>query len=1035
MLRWSLSTVRTRGGLDGVSHHRFFRSFTAQNRQTNRFLHAKAPSPAGLAIEPAGSCSPDRTTGVPHLDTQPTAPHTRDSNGKHLTVKEGRVPRLPYNAQVDTVAIDALRSFLLQGPEDIHIYPPNKLRRLYRSAEWRGQLGQLDSSMLSTLISIFGSLCIGSRERCAYDSPLLSRVQGEVVVDHRGYAPFVLNAASLKVQLGMVLTDSDRFWLMRVALAATGVLVSDSCDKVSRKKLAVLINRARIHYYAIRSHSFHPGVHVPYLQALLDTRDPRYVEILAKDMSYMLRTHRSCHPKTLQVFYQLILKHGTTLSRRSREVIVSSLCIRLQRAHHTCHSELQSEGGSATPGIDTSCYDHPLDVSWVARYLSTFLFQPLDRRSLHHHRSWFMEELFTVFSPSQELSQRWMALTLVTLFQSCPSVAIIGSASLDDLPLEQLQSHGTACWQVIFGLATLEKLVKPSALSSTERALPGRDSIRDILCALYEKWLQVVNARTVPRDVACAVMASFFKLASIVHDPSLVEGCLALCDLGALWGPASFKSLTKHHNHSNTFMTAQYLLALLRLHGPNADMVLRTIDAISTNVHWQRGVLSTVVRELASTELELALAALDIVKKAGMAIDSGPIDVLATSFTRGGTLEQAVRFLKDWKSQLSQEQRDMLMGAIAFRIHDVKLVRSFPRTSALVVDAIAGLYDSQSPPTHLRKRLEGMLLICCQHGRAQEAVDVVFGITRNTPKYFIPSFWHGLCRTLLRHRQFKSAVKVLTVVKSVYPSISRQLLNMVANAAIRARATRVAEGFHDQLNRSTKLYLWYRAQFNLPSERRIPRNITSLKLSSFLCDLSHKDPTFEYLFGELLEAGRVGAAKRIFARVAPIASSSRRTVLGNLLLHGVSTQPTPRNGRRLRKLLSLIEELARRHGFQPDRVTVNIIVKAMINWRTMFDNVRLRALFNHFIRVGYPPGDYSSQNLPFGSPPAGRLFMIGEIRLSSHVDFERHVKPLYRMFVKAFYARGDVEAARRVAEILSVEGGRYRYASAKERKT
>ncbi|KAI6119611.1 hypothetical protein EV401DRAFT_1861241 [Pisolithus croceorrhizus] len=953
-----------------------------------------------------------------------------------MTVKEGRVPLLPFNAQVDTVAIHALRSFLLQGPEDIHIYTPNKLRRLYRSAEWRGQLGQLDSSMLSSLISIFGSLCIGSRETCAYDSPLLSRVQGEVVVDRRSYSPFVLNAASLKVQLGMVLADSDRFWSMRVALAATEVLISRSCDKASRKKLAVLINHARVHYYAIRSHSFHPGVHVPYLQALLNTHDPRYVEILAKDMSYVLRTHRSCHPKTLQVFYQLILKHGTTLSRRSREVIVSSLWIRLQQAHPTCHSELRSESGSATPGVDsvdTYRPDHPLDVSWVARYLSTLLFQPLHCRSRLRHRFWFMEQLFAVFSPSQELTQRWMALTLVTLFQSCSGVAITGSTSLDDVPLEQLQSPVAACWQVIFGLATLEELLKPSALSSTERPLQGRDSIRDILCALYGKWLQVVNAQTVPRDVACAVMASFFKLASIVHEPSLVEGCLALCDLGALWGPASFKSLTKHHDHSNTVMTAQYIVALLRLHGPNTDMVLRTIDAISTNVQWQRGVLSTVVRELASTELELALAVLDIVKKAGMAVDSGPLNILAMSFTRGGTLEQAVRFLKDWKSQLSQEQRDMLTGAIAFRIHDVELVRSFPKIFALVVDAIAGLYDSQSPPTHLRKRLEGLLLICCRHGHAPEAVDVVFGITRNTPKYFIPSFWHGLCRTLLRHRQFKSAVKVLTVVKSAYPSISCRLLNMVANTATRARATRVAEAFHDQLNRSTKLYLWCRAQFNLSSERRIPRNIASLKLSSFLCNLSYKDPAFEYLFGELLKAGRVGAAKRIFARVAPVASS-RRTVLGNLLLHGISTQPTPRNGRRLRKLLSLSEELTSQYGFQPDRVTVNIIVKALINWRTMFDNVRLRALFNHFIRVGYPPGDYSSQNLPFGSPPAGQPFMVGEIRLSSHVGFERHVKPLYRMFVKAFYARGDVEAARRVAEILIVEEGKYRRANAKEQK-
>lgn len=953
----------------------------------------------------------------------------RDSSSKHLAVKEDRVPFRLLDAQVDAVAIDALRSFLSQGQEDTHIYTPNKLRRLYRSAEWRGQLGQLDSSMLSALISIFGSLCLGSRERCTYSSPLLSRVQGEVAPNRSSYWSFLLKAASLKVQRGMALTDSDRFWLMRAALAASEALIPRPCDKISQEQLAVLINRARTHYYAIRSHSFHPTVHVPYLQTLLDTHDPRYVEVLARDMSHVLRTHRSCHPKILRVFYQLILENGATLSNKAREVVLSSLWTRLQEVRR-----YREENGGTTMSINTYRPDNLMGVLCVARCLSGFLVEPLDCRSRHLCRSWFIEELFTVLSPSQELSQRWMALTLVALFQSCSDVAATGSALLDDGPLEQLQSAATSCWQVIFGLATVEKLVKTSALSSTESPLPGRNNIRDVLCALYERWLQVIDAQTVPRDIACAVMASFFRLAGIVHDASLVEGCLALCDLGTLWGPASFKSLTKHCGHSNTFMTAQYLVALLRLHGPNADMVLRTIDAISTDVQWQRGVVTIAVRELASTEPLLALAVFDIVKKAGVDVDSSVFNILAMSFTRGGMLEYAVRFLKDRKSQLSREQCDMLVGAIALRIHDVKRARSFPTTLASIVDAVVELYVSQSPPIYLRRRVESLLFFWCQNGRAPEAVDVVLGITSSTPKYFMPTFFRGLCRTLLRHRQFKCTVKVLPIVESLYPSIARRLLIMVANTAFRAGATRVAKKIHCQLNRSSKFYLWYRAQLNLPSERRIPRRLASLKLSSFLCNLSHDDPTFEYMFGELLKSGRVLAAKRIFARVTPAISPFRLTALGNLLLHGISTQPIPRNGRRLRKLLSLIEDLTSQYGFQPDRVTVNIIVKTMIGWRAMFDSVRLRALFDHLIRGGYPPGDYSSQYLPFGTVPgpAGLPLMVGKIGLSSHMDFERHVKPLYRMFVKTFHVRGDVEAARRVAGILKVEEGRHGSANLRE---
>ncbi|KAI5998583.1 Phophatidylserine decarboxylase-domain-containing protein [Pisolithus albus] len=311
----------------------------------------------------------------------------------------------------------------------------------------------------------------------------------------------------------------------------------------------------------------------------------------------------------------------------------------------------------------------------------------------------------------------------------------------------------------------------------------------------------------------------------------------------------------------------------------------------------------------------------------------------------------------------SQEPCDVLVGAVALHIHDVKQVRSFPKIFALVVDAIAGLYDSQSPPLHLRKRLERLPLICCQHGRASAAVSMVCGITRNSPKYFLPTFFRGLCAKLLRHRQFQSGVKARAVVKSLYSSIAHPLLHMIANSATRAEATRVAEGFHGQLNRS----------FRLPSKRRIPRDFASLKLSSFLYNLCHKDSTFDYLFGDLSKSGRAGAAKHIFARVLT-ASSSCRTDLGNPLLHGVtvSTQPTPRNCHQLRKLLSLIEDLTRECGFRPDRVAVNIIIRATISWRPVFDNVRLRALFNHLIGGGYRRGDYSSQTLPFEFPSAGR---------------------------------------------------------------
>ncbi|KAI5990211.1 hypothetical protein EDD15DRAFT_2370112 [Pisolithus albus] len=371
----------------------------------------------------------------------------------------------------------------------------------------------------------------------------------------------------------------------------------------------------------------------------------------------------------------------------------------------------------------------------------------------------------------------------------------------------------------------------------------------------------------------------------------------------------------------------------------------------------------------------------------------------------------------------SQELCEVLVGAVALHIHDVKQVRSFPKILALVVDAIAGLYDSQSPPPpHLRKRLERLLLICCQHGRASEAVNMVCGTTRNSPKYFFAN--------LLPSPLFQTAATTSAVQEGHQGSCSREilvfqyrppLLHMTANSATRAEATRVAEGFHGQPNRSVR-----DSTSGIERSSDFPPKGGShetLRLSSYppSCIISATRTLRSITYSGISpNPDCAGAAKHIFARVLT-ASSSCRTDLGNPLLHGVtvSTQPTPRNCHQLRKLLSLIEDLTRECGFRLDRVAVNIIIRAMISRRPAVGNVRLRALFNHLIGGGHPPGDYSSQTLPFESPSAGRPLVMEKIRLSSHVDFERHVKPLYHMFVKAFYVRGNVEAARRVAEVVS----------------
>lgn len=124
------------------------------------------------------------------------------------------------NWDSSTRAISALRDILISPrilPDPYRRPTPNTIRSLYISAKARGQLSQLDSGMLSTLIDLFGSLSVDPSSRCVYTSSVLPSVRGGPIT--RDYWAFVKEVVSFKEQRGMTLAHSDRYWMMRAELA------------------------------------------------------------------------------------------------------------------------------------------------------------------------------------------------------------------------------------------------------------------------------------------------------------------------------------------------------------------------------------------------------------------------------------------------------------------------------------------------------------------------------------------------------------------------------------------------------------------------------------------------------------------------------------------------------------------------------------------------------------------------------------------------------------------------------------------------
>lgn len=169
----------------------------------------------------------------------------------------------------------------------------------------------------------------------------------------------------------------------------------------------------------------------------------------------------------------------------------------------------------------------------------------------------------------------------------------------------------------------------------------------------------------------------------------------------------------------------------------------------------------------------------------------------------------------------------------------------------------------------------------------------------------------------------------------------------------------------------------------------------------------------------MVSHGRIYAARKLYAKCRTGLDVKTSTTIGNIILHGPITGSKLRNGRLVRNILRMKDRLIADCGFVPDRATTNILLKAMLRWNSVFDARRVRQLFDTMIREGYPVSDHwrrQPHNVPFNTfTPRTEGFGIP---VSATINFYRHTQPMYKMFIKAFYLRKDVAAAKTVVGIL-----------------
>ncbi|KAG1750703.1 hypothetical protein EDB19DRAFT_1345600 [Suillus lakei] len=877
-----------------------------------------------------------------------------------ITSGDGQEPG-PSNS---TRAISALQEILTSPavvPDPSRRPTPNTIRSFYISAKARGQLSQLDSGMLSALIGLFGSLSVDPSTRCVYTSSLLPYVKDGPVT--RDYWAFVKEVVSFKHQRGMALAHSDRYWMMRAEL---GSLSPSKYGQPDTHTFNRSLFRARQQYLHFSRHVFDPNVHVPFLTALLSGTDPLHKQWAVDAMSSILLTHPFLHTKVLEVLWGIVHDTDTTLLGP----ILSAISIRVTR--------FPSPYGD-TPGASISV---PVDATTFTSALSVF---PLSIPSPSPDVKAITELLHEAFSSNTPLVHRRNNLLLCSLLYSCNGNAIPISS------LDFSLDGGASMWKTLFALAILEEVTRAAGpVLLHDRAFRGR--IQEMIRSLHESWLHLMSNESHHLLISRAVTTSLFRLSGAVADLKLFAACLESSTNFGLWTGDSSDTV---EGPQLTAMAAMHLAALVQVRGCRAELVMKTLSSHSIDVQYQSVVVSAAVKDLIHRDVELARTLYNIAVGSGCDINVDTAYVLARTLPA----LHAVQFLKD--ERFSREQVGGLLSSIARCLKEIKHQHYDIDLFDDIGISLRKFYATSPPPVHFRGHLQLLLADLCTRGSGFQATAIIANVIKFHPTFFQFSFLLRLVRLFLHRKQFRCALRM-----------QKHLIDARGGCAVNPRRMVTS-----RLGRRlvTNIFVPGRKSHTLF------RGGCCWAAGTLFKSAMSSGPVYNRVLRGLIYARRAHAAKVAFSRVASEVDTKTRTILGNTLLHGVLVCPVPRNGRRVRKLLGLLDNLVRCQQFAPDRITVNIILKALIAWRTAFDHQRLRALFDHMIRGGYPAGTYSPSHPPFSTPPLRTSGTLALSKLPPYISFGKHLKPMLKMFIKGFYLRNDVEAARTVVEILKTE--------------
>ncbi|KAI0078775.1 hypothetical protein K474DRAFT_1770754 [Panus rudis PR-1116 ss-1] len=1011
MLRWCLPTVRSAG-------RRVSPSVSRTSIRTNARV---CSSKVANDIEESGNCAEDSVT------------HPGEASQSHngaATVKEDREPQAPSSRPVLSIRnfpssddsgvsqmtpgsrppspIVLLKQFLSRdnlNSATPTILPFHIIRSSYRSLQRRNLLHLLTWQESNQLISLLGALSLVYHQKVSRDAEGIHKALAEVppiylnagirrllpMMDQYSFWShwsWVVELAGVKKRTDEGLSISDSFWLMMGSLAEADALRTEPITPENILKRDNAIRRAKRSY--IHLHGSAPlNVFLGYARmALAAGHVDDVAELLAKWLSKL-----NDIPDVLrEMLWVVTLSPEKPPSSKVKEDLLNALKSRLDDRFPVTTNEDDSLDIDIAVAEERAM--RPADLADLFTQC-LFSSSPNIPPTL---RNWLGTTLRSLLDPNPILERSFKHLAILAMINAPPElVAAYRSAlSRENKPAMRLDAD----WHAISTLTILERMTGSDQL--VRNVTPFADDIasgvKKVISSLWVPWSRSDTYR--PPAVSITVLSSIISFAGRCRDRQLVLEC---------YGYAISHGLTVL-----PIFTA-YLVAALSSGSDIREILVELAQYMSHSSI--QSVVNEGVEHVASWDARFAAHVRNVAGRSSILISGDTIHAIGMAFVREGDYDFALSSITE--ERLSSTQRVNILESIASAVaQNGPYILSRDVASKFLVN-MHRVFRFVPPTSKARKDIERALYSLAKLEHEAGVVSVIASIHSNTPEYFPAEFYESFLQMLLARRQFRLACILFSTVQATYPTRASAwydlLIKELASAGARVLLTKMDRKFrHISGMRSiSRVYSAVYAYSHPKPRARLLRVQSQLASGELPKSRTH------IILRMLLKAGRVRVAKKMYSQLRDKHNRETRTVMGNDILNASMRGRNRRNAVEVRRVLSEMKQLARDGSFVADRVTFNILIKAILRWRKKMDAFAVRALFDRVILSGYPAGGH----LPPGQPvfgAAGDEMVDGIVlpEMSGEIDFRRHVAPLYKMFAKALFLRKDAVGARKVVGII-----------------